>query len=259
MQNWSPAELREKCRNGVYDGPTSGYAQGYVQTNMVILPSDEAAPFASYCARNPKPCPVLEQLEAGDPIPQNSAPTADIRIDLPRYRVFEDGKLVAEPTDITDIWRDDLVTFLLGCSFTAEEALLKAGLPLHHLNQTGFVPMYRTNIATKPAGRFAGPLVVTMRPFTPLEADRAADITSRYPLGHGGPVHRGDPADIGIANIHKPDYAPPLTINDDQICVFWACGVTPQEAIAVAKPALTITHSPGHMFVTDIEAEATRV
>lgn len=226
---------------------------------MVILPAADATEFAEYCRLNPQPCPVLERLHPGDPVPRNSAPDADIRSDLPRYRVFRDGEAVDDPTDISDIWRDDLVTFLLGCSFTAEEALLAAGLPLHHLDQTGFVPMYRTNIETTPAGKFAGPTVVTMRPFTPSEAEHAAEITAHYPMGHGAPIHTGDPAAIGISDINRPDYAPPLSIADDQICVFWACGVTPQEAIGFAKPSLAITHAPGHMFVSDIETESTRI
>ncbi|MDP6428505.1 MAG: putative hydro-lyase [Rhodospirillales bacterium] len=255
----SPAELRRLCRGGSFDGPTSGLAAGYVQANMVILPEADAEAFAEYCASNPKPCPILERLAPGDPEPRKTAPGADVRTDLPRYRVFQDGRPIAEPADIQDLWRDDLVTFLLGCSFTAEEALAEAGLPLHHIEQTGFVPMYITSLATEPAGRFSGPLVVSMRPFTVAEAERAAEITRHYPIGHGAPIHMGDPAVIGIDDLDAPDYGQPVRMTADQTTVFWACGVTPQEAILRAKPELAISHAPGHMFVSDITARSTRV
>jgi uncharacterized protein YcsI (UPF0317 family) len=255
----SPSELRARCRAGTYDGPTSGRARGYVQANMVILPEADAAEFRAYCERNPKPCPILDVLPPGDPEPKAIAPGADVRTDLPRYRVLRNGKLVAQPTDVRDVWRDDLVTFLLGCSFIAEDALLKAGLLLPHLAETGFVPMYRTVIETTPAGRFKGPMVVSMRPFSPADADRAAEVTRRYPMAHGGPVHRGDPAAIGIRNLAEPEFGWPVTMAPGHIPVFWACGVTPQEAILNARPALAITHMPGCMFVADITAESTRV
>ncbi len=255
----SPAELRRLCRNGSFDGPTSGHAVGHVQANMVIVAEGDAQEFAEYCAGNPKPCPILEKLAPGDPEPRKTAPGADVRTDLPRYSVFRDGRLVAQPSHIQDLWRDDLVTFLLGCSFTAEDALAGAGLPLHHLDQGGFVPMYITNLPTRPAGRFSGPLVVSMRPFTADQAERAAEITAHYPLGHGPPVHRGDPAAIGIEDLDAPDYGFPVKMTDDQIAVFWACGVTPQEAILRARPRLAITHAPGHMFVSDITSRSTRV
>ena len=255
----SSTELRRRCRDGAYDGPTSGHAPGSVQANMVILPEKDAATFREFCERNPKPCPLLEILDAGDPEPRRIAPGADVRTDLPRYRVFRDGVPVDEPTAVSDLWRDDLVTFLLGCSFVAEDALMKAGLMLPHIEETGTVPMYRTTLETVPAGAFHGPLVVSMRPFTPEDADRAAAVTDHYPMAHGGPIHRGDPAAIGIRDIAAPEYGAAVTIRDGQIPVFWACGVTPQEAILNARPALAITHSPGHMFVADITAESTRV
>jgi uncharacterized protein YcsI (UPF0317 family) len=255
----TPGELRLQCRAGAFDGPTSGYAKGYVQANMVILPAADAAGFEAYCARNPRPCPILEILAPGDSEPRQIARGADIRTDLPRYRVFRDGRAVDEPTDISALWRDDLVSFLLGCSFIAEDALMQAGLALPHIAETGFVPMYRTNVATVAAAGFAGPLVVSMRPFTPDQALRAAEVTRHYPMAHGAPIHQGDPAALGIADIARPDYGRPVTIEAGQIPVFWACGVTPQEAIANARPSLAITHAPGHMFVADITAEATRV
>jgi len=253
------AALRAACRDGTFDGPTSGHAVGRVQANMVILPADFADDFREFCARNPQPCPVLEVLQPGDPEPRKIAPGADVRTDLPRYRVFRDGRAVDEPTDIGDLWRGDLVTFMLGCSFVAEEALMAAGLLLPHIAETGFVPMYRTNLQCVPVGRFSGPVVVSMRPFTPDEAVRAADITRHFPMAHGAPIHTGDPLVLGIADIAAPDYGRAVTCRPDQMPVFWACGVTPQEALVAARPPLAITHAPGHMFVADITAESTKI
>ncbi len=259
MTPMAPDELRGRCRDGSYDGPTSGHAPGHVQANMAILPAEDAEAFRAFCEANPKPCPLLEVLPAGQAEPARIAPGADIRTDLPRYRVFRDGVLADEPTDISDIWRDDLVTFLIGCSFIAEDALMSAGLVLPHIEETGTVPMYRTNVATVPAGRFSGPTVVSMRPFTPEDADRADAITRHYPMAHGAPIHRGDPGALGIKDIAAPEYGEPVTLAAGHIPVFWACGVTPQEAILNAKPSLAITHAPGHMFVGDMLAADTRV
>ncbi len=255
----SPSELRGRCRDGSYAGHTSGHAPGHVQANMAILPAGDAEEFRAFCEANPKPCPLLEVLAAGTAEPLRIAPGADVRTDLPRYRVFRDGVPAGEPCDITDIWRDDLVTFLIGCSFIAEDALMSAGLMLPHIEETGTVPMYRTSLATTPVGRFSGPTVVSMRPFTPADADRAEDITRHYPMAHGAPIHRGDPRALGIADLARPDYGEMVTMAADHIPVFWACGVTPQEAILNAKPALAITHAPGHMFVADMLAADTRV
>jgi len=226
---------------------------------MAILPAADAEEFRAFCAANPKPCPLLEVLEAGTAEPLEIAPGADVRTDLPRYRVFRDGVPAGETRDITDIWRDDLVTFLIGCSFIAEDALMSAGLMLPHIEETGTVPMYRTSLATTPVGRSSGPTVVSMRPFTPADADRAEDITRHYPMAHGAPIHRGDPAALGIADLARPDYGERVTMAADHIPVFWACGVTPQEAILNAKPAFAITHAPGYMFVGDMLAADTRV
>lgn len=250
----TPAELRAACRSGAYDGPTSGHARGFVQANMVILPEADAADFAEFCRRNPKPCPVLEILGAGDPEPKSSAPGADVRTDLSRYRVFRDGEPAGEATDVSELWRGDLVTFLLGCSFTAEEALIAAGLEPRHIAETGIVPMYRTTRAAAPAGSFRGPVVVSMRPYAPADARRAAEITERYPMAHGGPLQIGDPDGLGIADIAAPEYGAPVTVLDGELPVFWACGVTPQAALENARPELAITHAPGHMFVSDLTA-----
>ena len=251
-----PEALRAACRSGDYDGPTSGHAQGYVQANMVILPAVDADDFRTFCERNPKPCPVLEILEPGDPEPKNCAPGADIRTDLSRYRVFRDGEAVGDVTDISDVWEDDFVTFLLGCSFTAEEALIAAGLEPRHIKETGIVPMFRTTKPTEGAGKFTGPFVVSMRPYTPEDAQRAAAVTEKYPMAHGGPIKIGDPDALGIRDVTDPEYGEPVTILDGEVPVFWACGVTPQEAIKNAKPRIAITHAPGYMFVSDIESDS---
>ena len=255
----SPEKLRAACRDGTFGGPTSGFAPGSVQANLVILPSAYAQEFEEFCRRNPQPCPVLEVLRAGDFELNKIAPKADIRTDLPRYRVFRDGHTQYEVTNILDLWNEDLVTFLLGCSFVAEDALLKAGLLLPHISETGFVPMYRTTVPCKSAGRFEGTMVVSMRPFELEEAERAADITKNYPMAHGAPIHIGDPAILGIEDLHNPDFGEPVTMTLGQVPVFWACGVTPQIAIANARPPLAITHAPGHMFIADITSESTRI
>ena len=255
----SPAGLRAACRDGSFDGPTSGKCPGFVQANMMILPSADADDFARFCQLNPTPCPVLEVLTAGEAEPARIAPGADVRTDLPRYRVFRDGELVGEPTRIDDLWQDDLVTFLLGCSFIAEAALTDAGLLLPHIAESGFVPMYRTTRDCVPAGPFRGTMVVSMRPFTPAEAARAVEITAHYPMAHGAPVQTGDPEVLGIKDLARPEFGRPVTMAEDQVPVFWACGVTPQEAIGNARPRLAISHAPGHMFLADITSESTRV
>ncbi len=247
------AALRKRIRLGEHTGPTAGQAPGFVQTNVVILPQQDAADFAEFCRLNPRPCSLVEQLTPGDPEPHDSAPGADLRTDVPRYRVFRSGIVQPrEPTDISDLWRGDLVGFLLGCSFTFEAALLAAGLPVRHIEQGRNVPMYRTNIACQPAGRFAGPLVVSMRPYRPEHIERVRGITARYPTMHGEPIHVGDPAAIGVADLARPDFGEAVTVDAGEVPVFWACGVTPQLALAAARPELAITHSPGCMFVTDL-------
>jgi uncharacterized protein YcsI (UPF0317 family) len=247
-----PSAVRAAIRAGDWTAPTAGLAAGRVQANLVVLPQRDAYDFLRFCVANPRPCPVLEVSEAGSPEPVQSAPGADLRSDLPRYRVFREGELVDEVDDIRTLWRDDLVAFLIGCSFTFERALLAAGLPVRHLEEGVNVPMYRTSITCQPAGAFSGPMVVSMRPFAPAQALRAVQVTSRYPAVHGAPVHLGDPEAIGIRALDRPDYGDPVTIRDGEVPVFWACGVTPQAAAAAARPELMITHAPGHMFVTDL-------
>jgi uncharacterized protein YcsI (UPF0317 family) len=229
-----PSAVRVAIRAGDWTAPTAGLAPGRVQANLVVLPQRDAYDFLRFCVANPRPCPVLEVTEAGSPEPVHSAPGADLRSDVPGYRIFREGELVDEVHDIRAMWRDDLVAFLIGCSFTFERALLAAGLPVRHVEEGVNVPMYRTS------------------PFAAAQALRAVQVTSRYPAVHGAPVHLGDPEAIGIRALDRPDYGDPVTIRDGEVPVFWACGVTPQAAAAAARPELMITHAPGHMFVTDL-------
>ncbi len=240
------AYVRSIIRQGRWTSHTSGLASEHVQGNVVILPADEANDFLRYCQRNPKPCPLLAVSEPGQAELPALGADIDIRSDLPRYRVWRDGEVVDEPTDISALWRKDLVTFVIGCSFSFEEALLQAGLPLRHIAQNRNVAMYRSNIATERAGAFHGPMVVSMRPFTAADAIRAVQITSRFPDVHGAP------AQIGIADLAHPDYGDAVDVLPDEIPVFWACGVTPQAAIAQARPRFCITHAPGAMLITDL-------
>lgn len=251
LQHATPAEVRSACRRGAFSGHTSGLAQRHVQGNLVILPRANAEDFLRFCQRNPKPCPVLAVSEPGDPSLPTLGAGIDLRHDLPRYRVWRDGVLVDEPTDIATLWQRDFVGFLLGCSFSFEQALMDEGIRLRHVEQGRNVAMFRTNIATVPAGRFGGPLVVTMRPLAAADAIRAVQITSRYPAVHGAPVHLGDPALIGIRDLGAPDYGDAVDVMPDELPVFWACGVTPQAALVQAKLPLAITHAPGAMLVTD--------
>ena len=223
-----------------------------MQANLVILPKALAHDFLRFAQANPRPCPVLAVSEAGSPAFPTLGADLDIRTDLPRYRVWRDGELVAEPTDVTDLWQDDLVSFAIGCSFSFEEALIEDGIEVRHIARDTNVPMYRTNIPCVSAGVFQGPLVVSMRPMKPADAIRAVQITSRFPSVHGAPVHLGMPHMIGIADIDKPDYGDAVPIHADEMPVFWACGVTPQAAIAQIKPPFCITHAPGCMLITDL-------
>ncbi|MCE9529563.1 MAG: putative hydro-lyase [Planctomycetes bacterium] len=245
-------DVRASCRAGEWSAPTPGLAPGFVQANLVIVPRDLAFDFLLFCQRNPKPCPLLDVTEAGDPVPRGIASDADLRTDLPRYRIFRDGTLIDEPTDICKYWRDDLVSFLIGCSFTFENALLASSIPIRHLEMGCNVPMYVTNIECQPAGVFRGPLVVSMRPMKPPQVIEATKICSRFPRAHGVPVHFGDPAAIGIQDILKPDFGDAVEIKPGEHPVFWACGVTPQAAIMRAKPPFVITHQPGCMFICDL-------
>ena len=251
MKTLSLDEVRYRIRSGEYTEPTGGLASGHVQTNLVILPEDYALDFLKFCVRNPKPCPILEVTDVGSPVPLSMAPGADLRTDVPRYRVYEYGRLADEPTDIRSYWRGDLVSFLIGCSFTFEKALLDAGLRLAHLDQGRNVPMYVTGLECVPSGPFSGPMVVSMRPYRPDEIPLAVTVSGRYPAMHGAPVHVGNPEALGVRDLEEPEFGDPISIGEDQMPIFWACGVTPQAVAMKVAPPLMITHSPGHMFITD--------
>lgn len=244
--------VRLAARAGRLAGHTSSLAPGFVQGNLAILPAALAGDFLRFCQRNPKPCPVLGISEPGSPHIPELGLDLDLRTDLPRYRIWRQGELVEEPTSIAHVWRDDLVAFVLGCSFTFEHALMEDGIRLRHVAQRRNVAMWRTSIACAPAGPFAGPMVVSMRPFAPADAIRAIQITTRFPGVHGAPVHIGHPHLIGIEDLSRPDYGDAVEVGDDEIPVFWACGVTPQAVIAAARPDFAITHAPGAMLVTDL-------
>jgi uncharacterized protein YcsI (UPF0317 family) len=248
----TPAQLRAAFRANAWQHHTSGLAERHVQGNVVMLPKAQADDFLRYCQRNPKPCPLLAVGEPGDPSLPTLGDGIDIRTDLPRFRVWRDGVVTDEPADVRALWRDDVVAFVIGCSFSFEQALIDEGIRLRHIDQGRNVAMFRTHIATVPAGPFAGPLVVTMRPLKAADAIRAVQITSRYPAVHGAPVHIGDAALIGIADLARPDYGDAVEVMADELPVFWACGVTPQAALMQAKPPLAITHAPGSMLVTDL-------
>lgn len=248
----SALDVRLAARRGGFAGHTSGLASAHVQGNLAILPAALADDFRRYCELNPKACPLLGVSEPGDPTLAALGADLDLRTDVPRYRVWQDGVLVDEPADLLRWWRDDLVAFVIGCSFSFEHALLAEGIPLRHVEQGRNVAMYRTSIETQAAGVFRGPTVVSMRPMTAADAIRAVQITSRLPRVHGAPLHLGDPSRIGIRDLRQPDYGDAVEVRDGELPVFWACGVTPQSAIATARPPFCITHAPGYMLVTDL-------
>jgi uncharacterized protein YcsI (UPF0317 family) len=248
----TPHAVRLAARAQRITGQTAGLAPGFVQGNLVVLPGDVADEFLRFCKQNPKPCPLIAVSEPGDPRIPALGEDLDLRTDLPCYRVWRDGVLVTSTPSIVDVWRDDLVAFVIGCSFSFEEALAAEGIPLKHVSAGTTVPMYRTNVMCEPAGRFAGPLVVSMRPMTAADAIRAIQITSRFPAVHGAPVHLGEPSLIGIRDLSRPDYGDPVEVSTDEVPVFWACGVTPQAAIVSAKIPFAVTHAPGCMLVTDV-------
>ncbi|PRY42448.1 putative hydro-lyase [Umezawaea tangerina] len=242
----TPEEVRARA-----SGPTAGLATGFAQANLIAVPADWAYDVLLFTQRNPKPCPVLDVTDAGDPRTV-LAPGADLRTDLPRYRVWHDGVLTDEPTDVAALWRDDLVAFLIGCSFTFEGALTAAGVPLRHVEQGRNVSMYATDRECRPAGRVHGPMVVSMRWIPAAQVETAARVSGLMPAVHGAPVHAGDPAALGIADLAAPDFGDPVEAAEGDVPVFWACGVTPQAALMASRPPFAITHAPGHMFVTDV-------
>lgn len=256
MDTQHPREIRAAIRSGKLDRTTAGLAPDYVQANLAVLPKEQAYDFLLFCQRNPKACPLLEVTDAGSPEPVHVAPGADLRTDIAKYRIYKYGEVVDEVTDATAYWRDDLVAFLIGCSFTFEQAMVREGVRLWHLEHQKAVAMWRTSIQCQPAGVFHGPMVVSMRPIRPADLARAVTASARFPGAHGAPVHIGDPAAIGISDITKPHYGDAQHMEPGDIPVFWACGVTPQAAALASKPPFMMTHSPGHMFVTDLPNSA---
>jgi len=247
-------DVRLAARAGTLTGPTSGLAPGFVQGNLVVVPADVADDFATFCRLNPKPCPVIGVAEPGEPRVPELGADLDLRTDLPRYRVWRDGELAEEVGDVSHLWRDDLVGFVLGCSFTFEAALTAAGIPLKHRAAGKNVAMYRTTIRCQSAGPFAGPLVVSMRPLAAADVPRAIDITARFSSAHGAPVHAGSPEEIGISDLSSPHYGDAVEVAPGEVPVFWACGVTPQAAIASARIPFALTHAPGCMLVSDLNS-----
>ena len=247
-----PAALRLACRSGAFAAPTAGHAPGRAQANLAILPQADAADFLLFCQRNPKPLPLIEVLAAGTR-EALSAPGSDIATDAAGYRVYRDGALVEERTDVAALWRADLVGFLIGCSFSFEHALEAAGIPLRHLHQGRNVAMYRSTLACVPAGRFFGEMVVSMRPIRRSDVSQVIEICTRTPQSHGAPLHVGSPQALGIADLLRPDYGDPVDILDDEVPVFWGCGVTVQWVAQRSGIPLCITHAPGKMFVTDLK------
>lgn len=255
IDHLSPGSVRKLIRKGEWQKPTSGLANGFIQANLAILPKEMAFEFLLFCQRNPKSCPLIDVTEPGSFIPALSAPSADLRTDLPKYRVFRNGVFVEEKEDICDLWTDEMVGFLIGCSFTFEEALINNGIAMRHNEEGCNVPMYKTTIPTVKAGRFEGPTVVSMRPVAEKDIVRAVQVTSRFPGVHGAPVQIGNPGSIGITDLDKPDFGDRVTVKEGEVPVFWACGVTPQAVAMHIKPELLITHAPGHMFITDLKTE----
>jgi len=250
-----PHDVRARIRSGSWRGVTTGACIGYVQANLVVLPEGLAEEFEALCAANPQALPLLERSRRGVPNDLEVAPNADLRTDLPRYHVHRNGVLDVEVDSLEEVWRDDFVAFLLGCSFSAENQLLRAEVRLRHLETGRGVPMFITSLECEPAGRFHGPVVVSMRPIAVDQVDRAIEVTKRFPLAHGAPLHVGDPGVIGITDLAVPDWGDAIGIAADEVPVFWACGVTPQAIIRTVRPAIAVTHAPGHMFVTDLVDE----
>ena len=256
LRGVSAQNLRQSIRRGDYSGQTSGLAAGKLQCNLAILPRDYALDFLRFCQRNPKPCPIVGVSDTGNPYMPTLGHDIDIRRDVPKYRVFRDGVFSDEVTDITDLWTDDLVTVALGCSFTFENALMRNSIPVRHIEMERNVPMFRTKVPLVPAGPFSGNLVVTMRPIPAEQVEQAAQISRRYPQAHGAPIAVGAPGELGIDDLSSPDWGEAVEVRDGEVPVYWACGVTPQNVLLSAKLPLCITHSPGHMLVSDVAEDA---
>lgn len=256
LKRRSPAEIRAAIRAGRYQSHTAGLGRGFLQANLAIMPEEFALDFMRFCQRNPKPCPLTGVSDTGSPILHTAGQDIDLRTDVPKYNIYRDGTLDTDATDISDMWRDDFVAFALGCSFTFEHALQKAGIPIWHIDNDKTVPMFRSNLETVPAGPFRGPMAVSMRAIPEDRLNDAIEISSRFPLAHGGPVFWGDPTKIGLSDVSTPDWGDAAPLPDNHVPVFWACGVTPQIVIEAASLPICITHKPGHMLITDIPEDA---
>ena len=248
----TPTEFRKKVRNNEYQKPTAGMCPGYAQTNLIVLPWEDAYDFLLFAQRNPKPIPILEVTEVGSRELQTLGNDIDVATDFPKYRIYRNGKMIDEYLSVVDFWREDLVSFLIGCSFSFEDLLVDAGIEIRHITEKANVPMFNTNIPLKQAGKFSGNMVVSMRPIKSSQIATAVNVTNRLPGVHGAPIQIGNPAEIRIYDLANPDYGDAVTINENEIPVFWACGVTPQAAVMASKPKFAITHSPGHMLITNI-------
>lgn len=248
----TPTEFRKKVRNNEYQKPTAGMCPGYAQTNLIFLPWEDAYDFLLFAQRNPKPIPILEVTEVGSRELQTLGNDIDVATDFPKYRIYRNGKMIDEYLFVVDFWREDLVSFLIGCSFSFEDLLVDAGIEIRHITEKANVPMFNTNIPLKQAGKFSGNMVVSMRPIKSSQIATAVNVTNRLLGVHGAPIQIGNPAEIGIYDLANPDYGDAVTINENEIPVFWACGVTPQAAVMASKPKFAITHSPGHMLITNV-------
>ncbi len=254
VAGFSPGEFRWAVRQGLWRKPTAGCCAGFTQLNLVVLPGRYAEDFQAFCEKNPKPCPLLERVDQGRVEAVKLAPGSDLRTDCPGYKVFRSRQ--SEFRDnVLDIWQDDFVSFLLGCSFTFEQAMLKNKIPVRHIERGSNVPMYITDIPCTPAGPFQGAMVVSMRPVPAALVELTYAVTGCYPAVHGAPIHHGDPQQIGIADLSVPDFGDPVPVHEGEVPVFWACGVTPQVALMNLAPEIAITHAPGYMFVSDCRDE----
>ena len=256
LKTRSLGKQRAAIRSGDYRSHTAGLGKGYLQANLAIMPEAWALDFMRFCQRNPKPCPLTGVSETGDPMMITMGRDIDIRTDVPAYNVYRDGQLAGSAHDIRDIWQDDLVAFALGCSFTFEHALMRAGISVWHIENDRTVPMFRSNVDTVPAGAFSGKMVVSMRAVPETRLDEVIAVSRRFPLAHGAPVYWGDPAGLGIDDVMAPEWGDPAPVGPGEVPVFWACGVTPQVAIEAARLPLCITHKPGHMLITDVPEDA---
>lgn len=255
LNTLNPQQLRQLIRTQQFSGPTAGFAPGFAQANLLIVKQAQAFDFLLFCQRNPQACPLLDVTDVGSAFSKYAAPGADIRTDLPLYRIYRHGQLSEEVSDISAYWQDDMVALLIGCSFSFESALLANDVPVRHIEDAHNVPMYISNRQCRPAGQFSGPVVVSMRPMPADKVIRAVQVTSRFPGVHGAPVHIGDPAALGISDLARPDFGSASQLRDGEVPVFWACGVTPQAVAMHSKPELVITHAPGHMLICDLRNE----